>query len=170
MASKAAMDSDKLPLPVVNPSLVPTRRRRVLRLPLLGILLFVCLQAALTFHYQTSNTSTIPIHASETLRKCRHLHTKPGPPPDFNLRKESDRFVPGTRATLLRNATVWTGDTLGLEIVEGDLLLDRGLIKVVGRVDPKVLEVYKTDLVVMDLRGAWVTPGYAFGLCRGTLL
>jgi hypothetical protein len=65
---------------------------------------------------------------------------------------------------LLRNATIWTGGTRGFEIVEGDLLLDQGLIKAVGRLEPNILETYKMDLVEMDLEGAWVTPGYAFGL------
>src|ERR1700734_501168 len=129
MTSKAAMDSDKLPSHIVNHDLVqPHRKRSILRLPLLGMLALVFLQAALTFYTQRDQTSssTIPIHASSTLHRCRHLHTKPGPPPDFNLREESDRFVPGTRATLLMNATIWTGGAKGFEIIEGDLLLDRG--------------------------------------------
>jgi imidazolonepropionase-like amidohydrolase len=57
------------------------------------------------------------------------------------------------------NATIWTGGAKGLEIVEGDLLLDRGLIKAVGRIEPRVLEKYRTDLVTLDLGGAWVSPG-----------
>lgn len=160
----ATMESDKLPSHFLNHAFVPAqsnRRRRVLTsLLFLGILLFILIQAVLTFHSQSPRTeSTVPIHASKTLQKCRHLHTKPSPPPDFNLRKQSDRYVPGTRATLLKNATIWTGGIKGFEIVEGDLLLDQGLIKAVGRVDARALEVYKTDLVVMDLEGAWVTPG-----------
>jgi len=158
------MESDKLPSHFLNHAVVPAQSNRRRRIPflLLGILLFIGIQAVLTFHSQNPRTSTIPIHAPKTLQKCRHLHTKPSPPPDFNLRKQSDRYVPGTRATLLRNATIWTGGIKGFEIVEGDLLLDRGLIKAVGRVDARALEVYKTDLVVIDLEGAWVTPGYAF--------
>jgi hypothetical protein len=39
------------------------------------------------------------------------------------------------------------------------LLLDRGLIKGVGKIAHSLLEAYTTDLIVMDLAGAWVTPG-----------
>jgi len=159
----ASMESDKLPSHFLNHAFVPAQSNRRRRVPLLllGMLFFIVIQVALTFHSQTPRTSTIPIHAPKMLQKCRHLHTKPSIPPDFNLRKQSDRYVPGTRATLLRNATIWTGGIKGFEIVEGDLLLDQGLIKAVGRIDANVLEVYKTDLVVTDLEGAWVTPGYA---------
>jgi hypothetical protein len=169
------MDSDKLPPYVVNDGMVPTHttRRKIssIRLPYLGILLLVCLQAVvLTFRTQSLTTSIIPIHASETLQKCRRLHTKPGPPPDFSLRQQSDRFVFGKRPTLLRNATIWTGGINGLEIVEGDLLLDRGLIKAVGKIQQNVLQAYTTDLIVIDLGAAWVTPGYVLSCCRGTRL
>ena len=105
----------------------------------------------------------LPIHVEETLNKCRNLHTKPGPPPDFNLRTESDRYVPGTKATLIRNATIWTGRVDGLEIIKGDLLLDKGLVKGLGVVDPKVLAHYGADaLNTIDADGAWVSPGYVF--------
>lgn len=137
------------------------RSTSILRLTLLGILTFVFIHASSVFHLKSPSSSTIPIHAFETLQKCRHLHTKPGPPPDFNLREHSDRFVPGTRATLLKNASIWTGRAKGLEIIEGDLLLDQGLIKAIGMIAPKVLEEY-TDLVTFDLHGAWVTPGYVY--------
>lgn len=151
---KAVMDSDKL-------SRVTRRKISSIRLPCIGILLLVSLQAVvLTFRTQSLTTSVTPIHASETLQKCRRLHAKPGPPPDFGLRQQSDRFVFGTRPTLLRNATIWTGGINGLEIVEGDLLLDRGLIKAVGKIQQNVLQTYTTDLIVIDLGAAWVTPGY----------
>jgi hypothetical protein len=142
-----------------------THKRSIINIlyrPLFTIVFFLCLQTAFVFRYRTSSTPTIPIHASKTLQKCRHLHTKPRPSPDFDLRKQSDRFVPGTRATLIRNATIWTGGANGLEISNGDLLLDCGLIKAVGRVDGRELEAYGMDLVVMDVGGAWVTPGFAF--------
>jgi hypothetical protein len=59
------------------------------------------------------------------------LHVLPGPPGDFNLRTESDRFVPGTHSVLIKNATIWTGRVDGLEIIKsGDVYLKNGLIKV----------------------------------------
>jgi hypothetical protein len=38
----------------------------------------------------------VPLHAQEYIDKCKNLHTLPAPPPDFNFRTESDRYVEGT--------------------------------------------------------------------------
>ena len=109
-------------------------------------------------HLNPSQSSHIPVHAAEALQKCHNLHTKPAPPSDFNLRTESDRFASKTKATLIKNASLWTGRVNGLEVVEGDLLLDKGIIKGIGKLDSDVLAAY-TDLVTFDAQGAWVTPG-----------
>ena len=145
----------------------PLRRKQSLRL-LVGIViaLFLAHASFQTFQY-VSQPVKVPLHASKTLNKCRALNTKPGPPPDFNLRKASDRYVKGTRATLLRNATIWTGNVDGLEVITGDLLLDRGLIKAVGHIGPQLLKSYK-HAVIVDLDGAWVTPGSVSILVRHT--
>ena len=138
----------------------PSRKRRSLSKRLLLPLLFVA--GALLFTQATwlptinSSSVNIPFHAEETLQKCKYLHTLPGPPPDFNLRNESDRFVLGTRATLIKNATIWTGRAKGLEVVNGDLLLDGGIIKAVGKVESHLLP---DDFVTYDANGAWVSPG-----------
>lgn len=134
--------------------------RRAKRSFLLGILGILTGSSLLFFNtaLNLGQSSHIPIHATETLQKCHNLHTKPAPPPDFNLRTESDRFTTGTRATLIKNASIWTGSVNGLEVVKGDLLLDKGIIKGLGKLDSNVLSMY-TDLVTFDARGAWVTPG-----------
>ncbi|KAG7444373.1 carbohydrate esterase family 9 protein [Guyanagaster necrorhizus] len=121
-------------------------------------LLFV--SQALRLLWAKEKTTHIPIHAAETLQKCKTLDVPAGPPPDFHSRTVSDRFVPGTKATLLKNATIWTGCVNGLEVVRGDILLDKGIIKAVGAVDSYVLAPYMTqDLVIYDLGGAWISPG-----------
>ncbi|KAG8811432.1 hypothetical protein FRC17_002453, partial [Serendipita sp. 399] len=74
-----------------------------------------------------------PLHAEEFLSKCKTLHIKPGPPKDFASRTVSDRYVPGTNATLIRNATIWIGAREGT-YDEGDVLLDKGLIVKVGHI------------------------------------
>lgn len=56
-----------------------------------------------------AHQQTIPFHAAETLQKCHSIHQKAGPPLNFHSRTQSDRFVSGTRPTLLRNASIWTG-------------------------------------------------------------
>ncbi|KAK0218162.1 hypothetical protein IW262DRAFT_1449299 [Armillaria fumosa] len=114
----------------------------------------------LWLHWPKDNTTHIPRHAAETLQKCKLLDVPPGPPPGFHSRTESDRFVPGTKATLLKNATIWTGRVNGFEIVRGDILLDKGIIKAVGVIDPDTLAVYTVqDLVTYDVGGAWISPG-----------
>lgn len=97
----------------------------------------------------------LPLHAEQILQKCYMLHAKPGPPSNFYQRTESDRFVQGTHATLIRNASIWTGDQ---EITQGDILLDKGIIKFVGHASPSIFNKFK-DLVTLDAGGSWVTPG-----------
>lgn len=94
----------------------------------------------------------VPIDASATLAKCRALHIKPGPPTDFYSRNVSDRFQKGTKPVVIRNATIWTGRVQGLEVLEGDLLLEDGIIKHVGSIPGDVLSAY-SDFVSIDVHG-----------------
>lgn len=100
----------------------------------------------------------MPYDAQEILARCATLNMVPGPPVDFTDREVSDRYEESVRPTLIRNATVWTGDNNGTAIVYGDVLLDKGLVKAVGYV-PKTLTDELKELVVVDAEGAWVTPG-----------
>ena len=101
------------------------------------------------------------------LSKCTNIHTPAGPPPLFStatrLREGSDRWVPGTPPTLLRNAKIWTGARNGMEVVYGDVLLDKGLIVTVGYIPPNLLADAKArgggDVKVLDVAGKWITPG-----------
>lgn len=104
----------------------------------------------------------LPPHASQTLARCRDLNTLPGPPADFHEREESDRFVPGTSPVLIVNATIWSGFDGGKETFSGDVLLDKGLIKWIGRgLSSKTKSLYGQNLIEIDAEGAWLTPGYA---------
>ena len=100
----------------------------------------------------------VPQNAERILGRCRSLDKLPGPPSSFYSRSESDRFVPGTPATLIKNATLWTGRANGHEVVIGSLLLDKGIIKDIGIIEQSVIEAYD-NLVEIDVGGAWVTPG-----------
>lgn len=100
----------------------------------------------------------VPANAQAVLRQCAGLRATPGPPADFAARDKSDRFEPGTRPTLIKNAQVWTGARNGTETVEGDVLLSGGVVKGIGYI-PKALLDELTDLVTIDAGGAWVTPG-----------
>ncbi|BGO98128.1 hypothetical protein NBRC10513v2_001345 [Rhodotorula toruloides] len=90
------------------------------------------------------------------VERCEDLHRLPGVPESHWTRKESDRFQPGTKPTLVRNATIWTGKDDGKEILYNtDVLLDRGLIVKIG----ENLEGGLEGLEAVDADGAWVTPG-----------
>ncbi|KAJ7664308.1 hypothetical protein B0H17DRAFT_1143701 [Mycena rosella] len=93
-----------------------------------------------------------------TLVWCRALNVKPVPPPSFNLRNESDRFQPGTRTVLVKNATIWTGRVDGLGILKGDIFMDGGIVVRTGVVEKSLLA--SREYNVVDALGAWVTPGY----------
>ena len=105
------------------------------------------------------------------MARCRSLHVKAGPPRGFAERDSSDRWERGTKPVLVRNAKVWTGEKNGTEVVEGDILLDKGVVKGVGHT-AMVMRIARAlglrdELEVVDARGAWVTPGYVSLHSRG---
>ncbi|KAF8523832.1 hypothetical protein JB92DRAFT_3140680 [Gautieria morchelliformis] len=76
------------------------------------------------------------------------------------MRSESDRFIPETKATLLRNGKIWTSALNGTEVIYGDVLLDKGLVKAIGYIPHRLLaSIPKDQLHIQDLQGSWVTPG-----------
>lgn len=91
------------------------------------------------------------------IAQCRYTRTPAGPPRNFHSRDHSDRYVPDTKPTLIKNARIWTGGQNGTEIVQGDLLLQKGLIRAVGNFPLHFLENFQLEVV--DAHGAWVTPG-----------
>ena len=131
-----------------------SRRTSTLLLITLFLLFNVCYDW--TFFAYTPDsprrTVRVPQHAQELKAKCAQLHLKPGPPSNFHERSVSDRFQPGTKAVLVRNARVWTGRLEGLEVVRGDVLLENGLIKAVGEVSRAMLDGL-TDLSIVDAGG-----------------
>ncbi|KZT66550.1 carbohydrate esterase family 9 protein [Daedalea quercina L-15889] len=98
----------------------------------------------------------IPLNAEDILGRCAALGVTPSPPANFYERTQSDRFEPGTKPLLIRNATLWTGRQDVLDAVAGDLYLDQGIIQAVGQVS---VETLGRDVTVIDANGAWVTPG-----------
>lgn len=107
---------------------------------------------------RTAAHTPVPINAAQIVQQCRALDVLPSPPTDFHMRGESDRYVPGTPPTLIRNATIWTGRAAGHDVVVGDILLDKGVIREVGWIAESVLKLYD-NVTVLDAGGAWVTPG-----------
>lgn len=133
------------------------------------ILAAFCIACSLTYTFQSVYTLTrredplvrssrVHHNIQDTLHRCLQLNSVPGPPRDFHLRTTSDHYEPGTTAVLLKNASIWTGRASGSEVIHGDILLDKGLIKAVGDIAPDKLRGCD-DLTVINLHGAWVTPG-----------
>ena len=100
--------------------------------------------------FGASERVQVPLNAEEILQKCAALERKPGPPANFYERSQSDRFQPGTRPLLIRNATLWTGLAEGFDVVQGDLYLDKGLIRAIGQVNEAILD---EDVTVVDANG-----------------
>ncbi|KAL5519409.1 hypothetical protein ACEPAH_1092 [Sanghuangporus vaninii] len=136
------------------------RRWRAFGLVIASFLLYsVCGNALFWSNSRPNSTRTL---SPDILARCRALHQKPGPPEDFYDREVSDRFVPGTKATLIQNATIWTGDSDGTEVITGDVFFDGGIIKQIlsGSSQTSVLLNKKElDFNIIDAKGAWLTPG-----------
>lgn len=96
---------------------------------------------------------------SEALARCHQLSLRPGPPEHFHERTSSDRFETGTPPVLIQNAKLWTGRKNGTEVIKGDILLDKGLIQSIGHLPRSSLQNYAKNLVIVDAKNAWVTPG-----------
>ncbi|KAG9316550.1 carbohydrate esterase family 9 protein [Chiua virens] len=134
----------------------PARRKKLSRIFIFcGAAAAVWLWSASHHTFGPEHSIKVPLHAAETLQKCNMLHVLPGPPPNFAQRTQSDRFVPGTHPTLLKNTSVWTGDS---EVYGADVLLDKGMVKFIGHTSEENLADYE-DLISVDVGGSWVTPG-----------
>ena len=59
------------------------------------------------------------------------------------------------------NARIWTGEKNGTEVVQADILLDKGIIKGIGHIGRLLprFDVLERDAVVYDVDGSWVIPG-----------
>ncbi|KAG1832110.1 hypothetical protein EV424DRAFT_1313531 [Suillus variegatus] len=144
----------------------PWRRARpVLFTITITFTLFIFLRSSiLTFRFSAfSQSDSYKLdHRSEILSKCAYTHAKPGPPPHFHARTQSDRYAENTKPVLVRNATIWTAANDGHEVLTGDLLMHRGVVKVIGDVPLSMiqqLELENVNLEIVDAHGAWVTPG-----------
>lgn len=91
---------------------------------------------------------------------CASLESVPGVvESDFITRDTSDRYEPGTNATLIKNATIFTGEISDGEkvvLTRSDILLDMGIVKAIGNLS---LTYGDSNISVVYANGAWVTPG-----------
>lgn len=150
---------------------IPRSRKLVQRVLALVVCTVVAQTVFLKYSHgiissSTNNVVHLKAQRAELLSKCANIHVSAGPPPSFSTssrtRNGSDRWVPGTPPTLLRNAKIWTGARSGTEIVYGDVLLDKGVIIAVGYIPPSLIASTKSrngELRVHDVGGKWITPG-----------
>ena len=106
----------------------------------------------------SQNAPTYNYSKPVILSQCAALKNTPSPPRNFHSREESDRFEPGTNATLIRNCVIFTGKDNGTEVIHGDILLDKGVIKGLGKISGRVIDD-TPNLTIIDANHAWVTPG-----------
>ncbi|PBK90762.1 hypothetical protein ARMGADRAFT_1014434 [Armillaria gallica] len=66
----------------------------------------------------------------------------------------NDRFVPGIKPTLIKNAKIWMGVHNGTQVPEADILIDKGLLIGVGTFGDSQLQAYGSSLEVVDANGA----------------
>nr|GAT48836.1 carbohydrate esterase family 9 protein [Mycena chlorophos] len=144
-----------LPAPLAQRP-APRRRVRLLQLALIVQAAVLLYPLSLYLQWSPTRSQNVPINARTIVAQCKSLQLTPGPPDDFYSRGQSDRFEAGTKPTLIRNATIWTGGDDGAQVVHGDILLDKGIIQKVGSVDVQTLSA---ETVVVDAAGAWVSPG-----------
>ncbi|KAG2041106.1 hypothetical protein BDR03DRAFT_1089407 [Suillus americanus] len=161
-----------LPEPPVNtmgssPSVMRPPLRRWTRL-VMSVIVIICFilfhSSTLTFLSSTFSQSNPHelVRRSQILSKCAYTQARPGPPPHFHARIQSDRYAENTKPILVRNATIWTAANDGHEVLTGDLLMHRGLVKAIGDVPLSMiqqLELENVNLEIVDAHGAWVTPG-----------
>lgn len=112
-----------------------------------------------SFAVDPSNPPNFNAEAKQAiLSRCASLRITPHPHDLFYSREVSDRFEPGTNATLIRNAIIFTGNGNGTDVIRGDILLDKGIIKGIGEISGHVID-NTPNLTTVNANGAWVTPG-----------
>ncbi|WFD26574.1 hypothetical protein MNAN1_001557 [Malassezia nana] len=138
---------------------LPQRRRRIARmrvvlLPLAAASVWWMRSLLLGFQ-RSAGQPDRNVHQAlwkEAHTQCTYARAPAGAPPVFSTRTVNDRLVPGTPATVIRNATVFTGDRI---LHEMDVLLDHGLIQFVS----PTADRRRADAVEIHAAGAWLTPG-----------
>ncbi|KZV83009.1 hypothetical protein EXIGLDRAFT_729044 [Exidia glandulosa HHB12029] len=120
---------------------------------------FVALLTAAAFSISFLFHSPAHVQNEAILARCAALHTPVRPSSDFRTRTTSDRYVPGTRAVLVKNATIWDGEDVLPGDGRADVFLDGGIVKFVGDFSKSGLEFEGVEYDTLDAGGAWVTPG-----------
>ncbi|KAF4823414.1 hypothetical protein CGCSCA5_v001986 [Colletotrichum siamense] len=96
----------------------------------------------------------------EDLATCAKLHHKPVDPAGYG-RARNSRYVDGHRPTLIKNATVWTGEPVkekaNFSWIQADIFVEFGLIKNVA--ETISVKELPEDVLVYDAKGRPLTAG-----------
>jgi hypothetical protein len=125
-------------------------------------LVYLLANTSIDFPWPKPDPLPVPSFVKEGIKQCEVIgRPPPHHKPATEKRKVNDRFVDGTKSVWLRNATVWTGEHGGEEVLyEQDVLLDGGVIRKIGSGDDiAVLVKGDKDVEEVHLDGAWLTPG-----------
>ncbi|KAF7301819.1 Carbohydrate esterase family 9 protein [Mycena indigotica] len=95
------------------------------------------------------------------LKKCTEAKISPGASSQFAKREVSDRFEPGVNTSwLITNATLVVGRGNATHWIQGDLYLDKGIIKAIGNNLATQLSTQRVlNLTVVNANRRWVTAG-----------
>lgn len=94
----------------------------------------------------------------ESVTRCKNLNLTPRPPPNFHSRTRSDRYEPGSPPIVIRNATLWTGNDNGTEVLKSmDVFLNKGIISNISK--SSSMKAALKDSMEIDAGGRWLTPG-----------
>ncbi|EPQ27121.1 uncharacterized protein PFL1_05402 [Pseudozyma flocculosa PF-1] len=147
----------------------PMAGRILLKTTFVALLGFLSLASLVSFHSSSSLDGgyrpTANPHLQEvfarSLDRCRQVAAPAGPPPGFHDRTVSDRFEKGTRDILVRNATIWTGEDDGTQVLEGyDVHVSKGIIQKIEKTSHAADRQHADkDVEVIDAAGRWLTPG-----------
>lgn len=152
------------------------RRSRAIRLAVLSFIVFIVyaqwrqIPTTSPFDHPHRGPRTITRHGlsiaklQEDLAVCSKLRSKPTDPIGLG-RERNARYIDGHKPTLIRNATVWVGESTspddaragkGWEWIKADVFVEYGLIKEVGDIS---IDHLPQDTIVYDAKGRQLTAG-----------
>jgi hypothetical protein len=142
------------------------RRKRTIKLITLACLAFIALAQWKQLRAPGPSAPSTRLSVQrlqDNLSTCTKIHRKPQDPAGPG-REKNARYIDGHKPTLIRNATVWTGEptksSSGKESyswIQADVLLEYGLIK---KVEPEIsLTSLPSDCEVWDAKGRQLTAG-----------